>query len=723
MLRTLRRRSLLGGTLAALIVTSLLGGVTGAAAATPPPHGQRGGHGDNTSCRLGNGISHVISLQFDNVHFTRDNPNVPSDLEQMPHLLNFLRHDGTLLTNHHDVLSHTATNVLAAQTGLYADRHGVPESNSFRYFNPDGSTNPGVSFAYWTDPVYDPTTASPSDTKFNMAYSAQRAANPTGRNINTPAPWVPYTRAGCDVGDVAVGNTVLENTATDVPTVFGAGSPQAAEVRSNPAQAYADVVGLAVHCAARSAACASGQADRLPDEPGGYAGHRALFGNAQVAPLISPAGPVQSLSGRVISDGKSHVGFPGFDAVTPDNGLGYVADMQEHGIPVTSAYLSDAHTDHTGGTGDFAPGQAGYVAQLKAYDDAFATFFTRLTRDGITPANTLFSVTTDEGDHFAGGPPSPAGCDGVHVPCTYQQTGEVGVNLTGLLAAQRGNTTAFTAHSDPAPSLYVTGNPPPTATTVRQLERDTAALTMTDPYTGRTGPVARQLADPVEEKILHYVTADPARTPSFTSFSGENEYVYAGPGSCDHPCVGVSPGYNWIHGGVFPDMTTIWLGLVGPGVRRQGIDRSTWSDQTDLRPTTLALLGLHDDYPVDGRVLIEDLQRQALPNTMRAHDHTLLRLGARYKQILAGAGAFSLDTLTASTRALASGSTSDDHTYTNIERLLAELGAQRDRLADQMRAALLGAAFDNRRLDERHARALIEDADALLARAHRLATS
>lgn len=36
-------------------------------------------------------IKHVIYVQFDNTHFRRDNPNVPSDLEQMPHLLNFIR--------------------------------------------------------------------------------------------------------------------------------------------------------------------------------------------------------------------------------------------------------------------------------------------------------------------------------------------------------------------------------------------------------------------------------------------------------------------------------------------------------------------------------------------------------------------------------------------------------------------------------------------------------
>jgi hypothetical protein len=43
----------------------------------------------SSTCQLkspkGN-IQHVIYIQFDNTHFRRDNPNVPSDLEQMPHL-------------------------------------------------------------------------------------------------------------------------------------------------------------------------------------------------------------------------------------------------------------------------------------------------------------------------------------------------------------------------------------------------------------------------------------------------------------------------------------------------------------------------------------------------------------------------------------------------------------------------------------------------------------
>src|SRR6201987_498637 len=60
-------------------------------------------------------IQHVIYVQFDNVHFTRDNPNVPSDLEQMPNLLNFLTTNGVLMTNHHTPLkSHTADDIITS---------------------------------------------------------------------------------------------------------------------------------------------------------------------------------------------------------------------------------------------------------------------------------------------------------------------------------------------------------------------------------------------------------------------------------------------------------------------------------------------------------------------------------------------------------------------------------------------------------------------------------
>src|SRR5262249_4407801 len=217
-----------------------------------------------TTCALDSAagdIQRVIYVQFDNTHFRRDNPNVPSDLEQMPALLDFMKKKGTLFTNDHTgIIAHTATGILTSLTGVYGDRMGVPVSNSFRYFNPNGTRSTGVPFAYWTDGIFDPANPVPTDTTFNML---------TAEGKNAPAPWVAFTRAGCDVGMVATANAVLENIGPDVPKVFGAGSPEEAEVALNAGQAFADFVGIAVHCAQESDRCASannGKPDLRPAE-------------------------------------------------------------------------------------------------------------------------------------------------------------------------------------------------------------------------------------------------------------------------------------------------------------------------------------------------------------------------------------------------------------------------------------------------------------------------
>lgn len=675
-----------------------------------------------SSCQLANGIKHVVQLEFDNVHLTRDNPNVPSDLEQMPALYNFLKGNGVVLANTHDVLVHTATNFISTMTGLYPDRTDITQSNSGSYYAPDGSTHTDVSFAYWTDPLFDPAGNS-TDTRYNLAYTADRANVPNPNNINVPAPWVPYTRAGCDVGYSGMANAVLENVGGDVTKVFGAGSPQAAEAAANPTKAAADFEGFAVHCAAGSPTCASGQTDALPDEPGGYNGFKGLFGNAEIQPVISPSGPVRALDGSVIQDSQGNPGFPGFDSLTPNNSLAYAATMLEHNVPVVNAYLSDVHGDHTpANTGDLGPGEPTYEQQLHDYNTAFAQFIARLAQDGITPANTLFTVTTDEGDHFSGSAPTPSDCTGLDGNfCSYTTKSEVNVNLPGLLATQHGDTTSFAIHSDPAPALWVTGNPAPSSPQVRQLERDILATDVLNPLTGQTDKLAYQMADPVEEKILHFVAADPARTPTLTFYSGEDEFVTSGAPNCSRPCVFTTSRFAWNHGGLWPDMQTIFSAYVGPGVRARGVDTRTFADQTDMRPTVLALTGLHDDYPVDGRVLTEELAPNALPVSMRSNHAGLLELGRLYKQVLATTGQFDMQTLAISTRALASGSASDDSEYTQLEALLSSLDAQRDALADRMRDVLLGAAFDNLRADPRVTRALSTQARALLAEVSRLA--
>src|SRR5438132_12562074 len=267
-----------------------------------------------SSCQLDSAkgdIKHVIYIQFDNTHFRRDNPNVPSDLEQMPNLLNFIRNNGMLLTNDHTVLiSHTATGILSSLTGVYPDRMGQPVSNSFRYFTPSGTSRTGVSFAYWTSPIFDP--AGPP---FPPAGQTDFTHVMINENCNiAPAPWVPYTRAGCSVGSVATANTILENTGIDIPTVFGPTSAEAAQVNAEydastttpktAPKSQADFVGIGIHCAQGSALCKSKHArpDTLPDEPGGYSGFRALFGAKYVNPVIKPTGSMTDLSGNVIKD-------------------------------------------------------------------------------------------------------------------------------------------------------------------------------------------------------------------------------------------------------------------------------------------------------------------------------------------------------------------------------------------------------------------------------------
>ncbi len=111
---------------AALLPASIAGFVSVSAAA---PVAAAGGCQLNS---LDSAVKHVIEVQFDNVHLTRDNPSVPSDLEQMPNLLNFLKDNGMLSSNHHTpLISHTADDIIrfrtvTASTRPTAVRRSVP---------------------------------------------------------------------------------------------------------------------------------------------------------------------------------------------------------------------------------------------------------------------------------------------------------------------------------------------------------------------------------------------------------------------------------------------------------------------------------------------------------------------------------------------------------------------------------------------------------------------
>jgi hypothetical protein len=712
----------------------------------------RAGSSDS-GCRLSaNGnIKHVIYIVFDNTHFSRDRADVPSDLEQMPHLLNFLKSNGTLFTNDHTVLiSHTAGGILSNLTGLYPDRHGMTVSNSYFYFDATNTPRFSTAFKYWTDLVDDnppPPGFIPRDPLTNMVTDNQKT---------TPAPWVPFTRAGCDFGGVSTANIELENTGTgkygDMTQVFGEMSPEWKDaVASNGApfgtaaraKALTDYVGIAIHCAQGGGICKStprevqnARADKLPDEPGGYVGYEGLFGAKYVNPAINNgSAAVNDMDGHPVTDPFGQPGFPGFDGALATNTLGYVAQMQENGVPVTYAYISDAHDNHTASfPAPFdpkfprasGPGEADYKAQLAAYDDAFDKFFKRLEADGITKDNTLFAFTADEGDHLAGGTGTPladgslayshTNCSWTVTPaCPSNQLGEVNLNIKALLPVdERG----FAVHRDSAPNFWVNGNPSRTTPSLRTLERDVASLTAVDPYVGSTPtPVFERIIDTVGEKALHMVNTDPSRTPNFTAFANPDYYVTdAGPSCGSNPCIDYH--FAWSHGDYHPVIAETWLGLVGPGVISRGIDSRTWTDHTNLRPTMMALLGSKDSYLLDGRVLIEGLSGDALPDSLKAHRGTLLELGSIYEQLNASFGQFGLNILTASTTAVKS---TDESIYASIESSIESLTTQRDALAAQIKAALNAAAFDGQAINGPQARAWIDQAQSLLDQARQLA--
>ena len=762
-----------------------LGG-TKAAAITPTP---------SSNCRLGNGIHHVIEITFDNTHFNRDNPNVLSDLEQMPALKDFITSNGTLLSNNYTpLIAHTADDSLTNYSGLYGDRHGQGIGNSYETYV-GGNPVSKSSFAYWTG-TYN------LDAFPNMPYSPKVPA--AGSPAKTPpAPWVPFTRAGCDVGDVSTANMVLENTNPDLANVFGPTSPEVAQLTADTDsfkdQETNDYVGVGVHCAQNDSFCTTAVGkrgnqttvsptavpDTLPDEPGGYSGFQAVFGHKYLTPQLAQAAnsggnrvvgghtyPVVDASGNltdlngVTMKGNFKIpapvndftpGFPGFGPISAAQTLAYVADMQEVGVPVTYGYISDAHEKKTGETGCTnpstasnpaeGPGDPCYEQNLQNYNAAFATFFQRLADDGIDKSNTLFIITADEGDHFAGANATRAvqpTCGAAPVSwmssttCSYStvsgtpRIGEQQVSIHGLLQNQEGNSTPFYNESQ-GNSIYINNQPGPNDPTTRQLERDFFSASANDVFDGNVQEnITQYEADPLVEQLLHFANADPARTPSFTLFPKPDFFFTIGAtdGSAANQCASgvnqsnawqkcsqTASGFAWDHGYYAPEIDNTYLGLVGPGVAHNGIDGfsaaqgpssdgtansdpklvtsignpGTWADHTDTRPTILALTGLKDDYTDDGRVLTEDLTvkpgKTAAPNYQP--------LAVCYKQLNSSVGRFGTDVLLTDTAALRTGSAGDDSTYQWVSADLAALGAQRDALATKIKGDLFNAEFNN----------------------------
>jgi len=221
------------------------------------------------------------------------------------------------------------------------------------------------------------------------------------------------------------------------------------------------------------------------------------------------------------------------------------------------------------------------------------------------------------------------------------------------------------------------------------------------------------------------------------------DYFFDGanpPCSTAAACVTINSRFAWDHGYYSPDIDITWSSFVGPGVKSRGIDgpspadspavaapdggglvpdfstHGTWADETDIRPTMLYLAGLTDDYVMDGRVITQIFNGNGGLKQTEA-------LGACYKQLNASVGQFGTSTLVASTAALASGSSTDDMKYTNIDGQLSTLGAQRDALATTIKTALDQVEFHGAKPDNGTISQQLASCNSLLASAAQLAAS
>src|SRR5207248_8575412 len=160
-----------------------------------------------------------------------------------------------------------------------------------------------------------------------------------------------------------------------------------------------------------------------------------------------------------------------------------------------------------------------------------------------------------------------------------------------------------------------------------------------------------------------------------------------------------------------------WLGVAGPGVRRGGVDTQTWSDEADVRPTLLALVGLKDSYASDGRVLFEVVEDGVLPAGVVDQRDLLVALGRDFKRVNAPVGELGLATLNPATAALEGASEAG---LAEVDAALDALATRRAGLASRMVTALQAAAFSGQPLDPAQVAGMQQEAQALLATARTL---
>ncbi len=233
------------------------------------------------------------------------------------------------------------------------------------------------------------------------------------------------------------------------------------------------------------------------------------------------------------------------------------------GVPIVFAYIENTHQRYTGTTAqsyqsNLAKGS--FDDMLKADDAAFGAFFSDLAKLGITTANSLFVVTTDEEDHYLDG---------------YAKV----IDTTDLQPAINGAAGLFYGPNSDA---------------------------LGDALAKRPGIQA--IATKPAMKALHIAAGD-ARTPTYVAFSDPDSYFNRGPCStCG----------RWNHGTINPDINDFWIGFVGAGVKPGKL--GAFTDHADIVATVRYLLGIPPSGDLDGVPALPALSRRTSDDLLAGRD-------------------------------------------------------------------------------------------------------
>lgn len=373
---------------------------------------------------------------------------------------------------------------------------GLYDSNTGIMSNYQYDGGQGLSFSYWLD----------------------KLSNGAPSHLSAP-PWQWWNAQGDSVGAVGWADIELES-ASEVPKYVSVASGYTA----------ANYLGFAVHKA-------NGQTVfGTPNDPA-----------VMNAPLL--ADPSKTVG---VQTGSWDANFG------PDRSLTAAATLLNQGVQVVYDYIRAVHNSPATGA-NMAPGTAAYQANEAHYNQAFAAFFADLKAHGMTPANTLVVLTSDEGDH-------------------YNPNGELETSAPAWFTKAGLPTSKLTIDGSAANLVYW---PQGTNVPLQNLSQM---------------PGWQYLVWGPALSAIHVATSVPADNPQLIQFAKPTYYYeYTGTSTA----VTTNPAELWNHGMPSPDVTSLWASFVGPGVPA-GRTSGQWADSTGLLPTIQLLTTGHIQPGLDG---------------------------------------------------------------------------------------------------------------------------